>query len=119
MGQDFIEEEHKELEAVGWIDTPLAIVSNARASFTFNCLLADAIGHKLITLASFRREIPIHTGGPGLTIRNDLTEKTLDGARRNNVILALGATALAVDKAMDATFGPKNPEDTGYLGSIR
>jgi hypothetical protein len=57
-----------------WIETPLDIVRNAQEHFIFNCLLADAIGHKLITPASFRPEIQIHTGGPGLTIRKACPE---------------------------------------------
>src|SRR5438094_3600705 len=99
-------------DAKDGIETPLDLVRNAREHFIFSALLSDAIGHKLITPANFRPEIQIHTGGPGLTIRKVLAEKDLETAGWNNILGALGNSALVVDKALDATFGSKAPEDT-------
>ena len=117
--QEIIEAESKKNEAIGWIDTPISVIRNAIETLSFNYFLADAIGHGRITSNTFRQEIPVHTGGPGLTLKRVFTKDNLHASWHNNVIMATGTTALAVDKALDATFGAKTRDDTSELGSAR
>jgi hypothetical protein len=81
--------------------------------------LRHAIESKVIKSESFGKELDIRTGGPGLRIRKVLAEQDLLAAGSNNLLASLGTAALATDKALDATFGSKEPEDTSLLGSLR
>jgi len=104
---------------VRWADTPTLVIKGAIHVFVFNCFVQSAIEQGRITPSTLGDETTIGTGGSGVTFRGHYTSAELVTVAKNNVLMAFGTTSLATDKAMDATFGAKNPDDTTELGAAR
>ena len=88
--------------------------------FVFNAFLADAIAADLIKPSSFRDQAKIDVGKHGLVFRRSFSTKDIQLFARNNLLMSLGAAAIATDTAMDAVFTKDNkPHDTSDVGAAR
>src|SRR5438093_2323867 len=110
---------HAKVEAMDYPDTPVLVIKGAMEMFLFACFVADAIEQGRIKPNTFREEIRIDDGGEALAFKKQFVAREIAVHARNNVLMALGSTAIATDKAMDAALGGKNPDDTSSLGSAR
>jgi hypothetical protein len=102
-----------------FVETPIQAIRSAIEMFVFSCFVNDAIGTNRITRSIFSQEVMLQDDGKGLVIKHGFTDEQLKADGRNLVLMALAATALATDRAMDIVCGVKDPDDTSELGSAR
>lgn len=102
-----------------WAETPAIVIQAAIDAFVFASFVRDAIFEGRITPTTFRGQIKLDAGGYGLNIQKAFSPDDLVAGAGNVVLMALGTTAIATDKAMDIVFGGKRPDETTDLGSAR
>lgn len=100
-------------------ETPATVIKTALGGFIFATFLADSIKCSLITPNHFAEQARLDEGGYGIEFRKRFTQDELISDVRNNVLMALGTSAVATDRALDETFGNKNPADTTQFGAAR
>jgi hypothetical protein len=105
---------------MSFVDTPAQAVKSAIELFVFACFLADAIDQKLITPKSFQEQIRLDEGGFGLDLKAVFKDEQLKAHAHNMIIMTVGTTAMATNKAMEVVFGKEfHPNDTSPEGSGR
>lgn len=95
------------------VETPASKIATALATFQLAIRLnAEVIAGRL-TPEIYTREVAIHTGGPGLRLPafSEGTAEDLQSGMFNIVLIALSASALTVDEALDQVF-VKVPSDS-------
>lgn len=101
-------------------DTPAMVIKAAIDMFVFNAFLADAILDGRIISSSFRDQAKLDVEAQGLVFRRTFSTNDLQSFGKNDVLMALGTTAIATDNAMDAVFSKANkPHDITELGAAR
>jgi hypothetical protein len=101
-------------------ETPAMVIRGAIDMFAFNAFLADAIWDGRIIPSSFREQAKIDIGAQGLVFRRTFSTNDLQSFGKINLLMALGATAIATDNALDAVFSKANKhQDITELGAAR
>lgn len=104
---------------MAYADTPSHAIQSGIAGLVFSIFLSHAIKNSAINSSTLPQNIRVDEGGHGIELKKRFTAEELEVNANNIVLTALGISALATDSAMDKTFGPKDPHDTGELGSAR
>lgn len=95
------------------IETPANKIATAQAILGFALRLSGEIESGRITTEIFKRSVTVHTGTANLILPSfhEGTDQDLKHGISNIVLIALGASALTVDEALDEVFG-KTSTDT-------
>ncbi len=103
-----------------FVETPVQTIKSAIELFVFACFFDDAVAQKLITPKSFREQVRLDEGGHGLDFEAVFVADQLKAYARNMILMSLGTTAIATNKAIEAVFGRGfDPADTSPNGSAR
>lgn len=102
------------------VETPVQMIKGSIRLFVFACFLENAVRRETITPASLREQIRLDEGGWGVDFKKAHTADELKHGTRNLMLITLGTTALATNKAVEVVHG-KNvvATDTSPQGSAR
>jgi len=101
------------------IDSPFTSAVNAFNLLLFGFQLDEAASAGRITPATFVERLRVHTGGPGVEINKRYTQEQVAILAEQARLAALAVCVQAFDRALDETFGAKQPDDLGELSSAR
>jgi hypothetical protein len=95
------------------IETAANKLATAQATLELAIRLNAEVRARRIDRSIYEREVSVVTGGPGLRLPPfpDGTQQDLDNGSFNLVLIALSASALTADEALDEVFG-KASKDT-------
>ena len=101
-------------------ETPVQVIKASINLFVFACFLEDAVKQGLITSTSFREQSRLDEGGRGLDFKATFSTDQLKAYTRNMILMTLGTTAIAMNKALEVVYGKEfDPADTSPAGSAR
>ena len=109
-----------EAPSMQFAETPVQVIKSSINLFVFACFLEDAVKQGLITSTSFQEQIRIDEGGRGLDFKATFSADQLNTHTRNMILMTLGTTAIAMNKALEVVYGKEfDPADTSPAGSAR
>lgn len=102
-------------------ETPANKIATASATLALAIRLTAEVEQQRISSEIYRREVTIHTGGPGLKLpaSPESTDQDLRNGIFNFVLLALGSSALTLDETMDEVFGQLSAETDRNRAALR
>ena len=88
-------------------ETPRTRIATAQATLGLAIRVHSEVIAGRIRDTIYQREVVVVTGGPGLLLPPDYraTKQDLHDGTQNLVVMALGASALTLDEALDDVFG--------------
>lgn len=102
------------------VETPAQMIKGSIRLFVFACFLDDAVRRGTITPACFQEQIRLDEGGWGIDFKKAHTADELDHGTRNLMLITLGTTAVATNKALEVVYGKElDATDTSQQGSAR
>jgi hypothetical protein len=102
------------------VETPIQMIKGSIRLFVFACFLDDAVRRGTITPACLQEQMRLEEGeGWGITLKKAHTGGELEHGAKNLVLITLGTTAVATNKALEAVYGNIDPTDTSQHGSAR
>jgi len=103
------------------VETPIQMINGSIKLFVFACFLDDAVKRGTITPACLQEQIALSEGGGlGITLKKPHTADELKHGTKNLMLITLGTTAVATNKALEVVYGKEiDPTDTSQQGSAR
>ena len=103
-----------------FVETPVQVIKSSINQFVFACFLENSVQQGLIASTSFREQIRLDEGGRGVDFKATFNAVQLKVNARNMVLMTLGTTAIAMNKALEVVYGKEfDPADTSPAGSAR
>ncbi|WP_455241704.1 hypothetical protein, partial [Petrachloros mirabilis] len=103
-----------------FVETPIQMIKGSIRLFVFACFLDDAVRRGTITPACLQEQMRLDEGeGWGIILTKAHTGDELEHGTKNLMLITLGTTAVATNKALELVYGYVNPTDTSQQGSAR
>jgi len=103
-----------------FVETPVQVIKGSINLFVCASFFEDAIQHGLIVPTSFREQIRLDEGGRGVDFKFTFSADQLKVHARNMILMTLGNTAIAMNKALEVVYGKEfDRADTSPAGSAR
>lgn len=102
-------------------ETPANKIATANATLALAIRLTADVEQQRITSEIYKREVTIHTDGPGLRLpaSPESTDEDLRNGIFNFVLLSLGSSALTLDETMDEVFGQTSADADRNRAALR
>ena len=103
------------------VETPANKIATAQATLELAIRLNAEVVARRIDRSIYDREVTVITGGPGLKLPSfpDGTQEDLDHGIFNIVLIALSASALTVDEALDEIYGAVSKDSSPDRVGVR
>lgn len=102
------------------VETPVQMIKGSIRLFVFACFLDDAVRRGTISRTCLQEQIRLDEGpGWGITLKKTHTGDELKHATKNLMLITLGTTAVATNKALEVVYGSIDATDTSQHGSAR
>lgn len=102
------------------VETPIQMITDSISLFVLACFMNDAVRRGTITPSCLQEQINLGEGGEwGITITKPHSGDELKHGTRNLMLITLGTTAIATNKALEFVYGYVRPTDTSQQGSAQ